>query len=537
MVSSRLRRLGGAAAVAVLLGTFAVAGPAQATSSNNSVKKLTKSVTLAGVLRHLVAFQAIASLNGGNRASGGPGYDRSADYVATLMHLAGYRVTRQSFPFNFCEDTGSSFAQNAPTPTTYVDQVDYDVMDCSGNGTATGLVVPVDLQLTTPNTSTSGCEAADFVGVAGNIALLQRGTCPFGQKVANAEAAGAIGAIVMNQGNTTGTDRQDLFFGTLGNPVGIPAVSVSYPQGVAFAGTAGLNVTITTETIAEVRNTENVIAESRYGDPDEVVMVGAHLDSEPDTAGINDNGSGSAGILEVALQMRKFKTKNKVRFAWWGAEESNLSGSTFYVGNAVGGGAGQDRALPQLRHDRLAQLHVRRLRRRRLGRRGLRSRPGRLGADRGGLPGVLRRPRRGDVTRPTSPAAPTTVRSSRPASASRPAASSPGPRCRRRRRTSRSGAASRAQQYDPCYHAPCDSLTPERDGADAALYAQLRAEYRLFGNVNTFAIDTNADAIATAVATFAYDTSSIPPRTPAPAAARMAAPAAAAQTAQGLLQG
>ena len=71
MVSSRLRRLCGAAAVAVLLGTFAVAGPAQATSSNNSVKKLTKSVTLAGVLRHLVAFQAIASLNGGNRASGG----------------------------------------------------------------------------------------------------------------------------------------------------------------------------------------------------------------------------------------------------------------------------------------------------------------------------------------------------------------------------------------------------------------------------------------------------------------------------------
>ena len=103
--------------------------------------------------------------------------------------------------------------------------------------------------------------------MAGNIALLQRGTCPFGQKVANAEAAGAIGAIVMNQGNTTGTDRQDLFFGTLGTPVGIPAVAVSYPQGVAFAGTPGLNVTITTETIAEVRDTENVIAESRYGDP------------------------------------------------------------------------------------------------------------------------------------------------------------------------------------------------------------------------------------------------------------------------------
>ena len=195
--------------MAVVLGTFAVAGPAQATSSNNSVKKLTKSVTLAGVLRHLVAFQAIASLNGGNRASGGPGYDRSADYVATLMRLAGYRVTRQSFPFNFCEDTGSSFARTAPTATTYVDQVDYDVMDCSGNGTATGLVVPVDLQLADPVTSSSGCEAADFGrrwrAISRSCSAARSGRrSRFGMKVTNAEAAGAIGAILMNQGNATG---------------------------------------------------------------------------------------------------------------------------------------------------------------------------------------------------------------------------------------------------------------------------------------------------------------------------------------------
>ena len=177
---------------------------------------------------------------------------------------------------------------------------------------------------------------------------MQRGTppgaptCGFGVKVTNAQAAGAIGAIIMNQGNAPTPDRQGLFFGTLGAPVNIPAVSVSFALGSELAA-PGTEVTITTETIAEVRNTVNVFAESRYGDPDEVVMVGAHLDSEPDTAGINDNGSGSAGILEVALQMRKFKTKNKVRFAWWGAEESNLSGSTFYVAN-----------LPQAERDKIA---------------------------------------------------------------------------------------------------------------------------------------------------------------------------------------
>jgi hypothetical protein len=87
-------------------------------------------------------------------------------------------------------------------------------------------------------------------------------------------------------------------------------------------------------------------------------------------------------------------------------------------------------------------------------------------------------------------------------------------------------------QYDPCYHAPCDSLTPERNGADAELYRQLRREYKLFGNVNTFAFDTNADAVATAVATFAYDTSTIPPRVP-PATAAARAAGAAGQDAHG----
>jgi Zn-dependent M28 family amino/carboxypeptidase len=60
-------------------------------------------------------------------------------------------------------------------------------------------------------------------------------------------------------------------------------------------------------------------------------MVGAHLDSVQRGPGIQDNGSGSAAILEVALQLAKVKPRNKLRFAWWGAEESGLLGSTAYV--------------------------------------------------------------------------------------------------------------------------------------------------------------------------------------------------------------
>ena len=60
-------------------------------------------------------------------------------------------------------------------------------------------------------------------------------------------------------------------------------------------------------------------------------MAGAHLDSVHEGPGINDNGSGSSSLIEVAEQMAKLKLPNKLRFAWWGAEEANLVGSNFYV--------------------------------------------------------------------------------------------------------------------------------------------------------------------------------------------------------------
>ena len=530
MVSrSLLRRFGAAATAALLMGTFAFAAPAGA-STGGKGKDLTKAVTLAGLLTHITAFQVIASLNNGTRASGTPGYDRSADYVAKLMKLAGYQVTRQPFEFNFCEDTGSSFTQNAPTPTTYVDQTDYDVLDCSGDGTATGAVVPVDLQLSTPNTSTSGCETTDFVGVAGNIALLQRGTCAFGIKVANAEAAGAIGAIVMNQGNTAEAARQDLFFGTLGEPVGIPAITVSYPRGVAFAGTPGLTVTLTAETVAEVRQTSNVIAETRTGDPDKVVMSGAHLDSVPEGPGINDNGTGSAGILEVALQVskQKIKPKNKLRFAWWGAEEASLVGSTYYVNNLAA--EEQAKIALYLNFDMIGSPNY-----------TFGVYDGDDSAVEGAGPGPA-----GSAEIEATFEAFFASRGEPTAASDFSGRSDYGPfiatgipagglftgaeELKTAEDVAKWGGVAGAQ-LDPCYHEKCDSLTPERDGADAALYRQLRQEYRLFGNVNTYAFDVNADAVASAVQKYAADLSSIPPR--ATTAARVAAAPAATRTSHG----
>lgn len=78
----------------------------------------------------------------------------------------------------------------------------------------------------------------------------------------------------------------------------------------------------------------NLIADwPEGGSADETVMVGSHLDSVSEGAGINDNGSGSAGVLEVALAVAKEKLEpgKHLRFAWWGAEEQGLVGSQSYV--------------------------------------------------------------------------------------------------------------------------------------------------------------------------------------------------------------
>ncbi|GAA2596171.1 M28 family metallopeptidase [Dactylosporangium fulvum] len=526
MVSRSARRLLGAATAAALVGSIGLASPAHAGSSgnNNTPKKLTKAVTLPGVMRHLLAFQAIGDKNGGNRASGQPGHKRSADYVAALLQHAGYTVTRQPFQFNFCDESGSSFAQTAPTPTTYVDGTDYDLMDCSGSGDVTAAVVPVDLNLVAPRTAvTSGCEASDFTAaVVGKIALMQRGTCPFGTKVANAEAAGAAGAIVMNQGNgdpVTNADRYNLLLGTLGTPVGIPAIGVSYATGAAFANTPGLTVHLTADTTAEIRTTENVIAETKTGRADNVVMAGAHLDSEPDTVGVNDNASGSAGLLEVALQMAKVKPKNKVRFAWWGAEEANLVGSTFYVTNLTP--QQQAQITLYLNFDMIASANYM-----------FGVYDGDDSAAQGSGPGPAGSAQieklfeafyasRGQPTN----AADFTGRSDYgpfiAAGVNIPAGGlfTGAEGIKTAADVAKFGGVEGAQ-YDPCYHDPCDDLfRVVQKGGDAALYAQLRSRYKLFGNINTFALDTNADAIATAVITYAFDTSTIPPRT-APAAAK-----------------
>ena len=334
------------AAVGLTGAGLSVAAPATAdpderrcNRTNNSVEKLLECVTVEGVMEHQAAFQAIADANGGTRVSGTPGYNASVAYVEERMKRAGYEVTIQPFDFvAFAEVGPSALAQIAPNPTTYVEGTHYGVTPHSDPGDVTAQVIPVDLQLGLGNSSTSGCEPADFAGFpAGSIALIQRGTCTFELKAENAAAAGAAGVLFFNQGDTTDQSRQGIPAVTLGNGYtgGIPALSTTYSLGAELAGTEGLVMRLFANVTRAEAVTYNVLAESRTGDPSNVVMAGAHLDSVAEGPGINDNGSGSSALLEVAEQLAKVRPENQLRFAWWGAEEAGLVGSTYYVNDLV----------------------------------------------------------------------------------------------------------------------------------------------------------------------------------------------------------
>ena len=349
-----------AACVAVALGVCtapaAQAEPERscAQRENDTARKLVECVTTADLWNHMTAFQAIADAHPSpadghpSRNAGEPGYKASADYVAKAMKDAGYAVTIQTYKFTYyAYKRPPVLTQVRPAARDFVLGTDWNPGQSTGVTTADvqpagGIVIP---PTATPS-SASGCTAADFAGfTAGRIALVQRGGCTFGTKALNAQAAGASGVLVFNEGNP---GRTALFAGSLtdaaGNPV-IPTIPVGfvpfatgqalydqYRQATA-AATPLPNLNLAIDAIVNPNADDyNVIAESKEGDPNHVVVVDAHLDAIYG-AGMLDNASGSAAILDIAQQMKNVEPRNKLRFIWFGGEELGLLGSSFYVDN------------------------------------------------------------------------------------------------------------------------------------------------------------------------------------------------------------
>lgn len=303
-------------------------GDRAAMDASKLARKLVQKVSADDAFEHLEKFQQIADSTGGHRAAGSLGHDASAAYVYQQMKKYGYDVSYQRFDFIYTETLAEKLSVVSPTPRDVeISAMTYTKSTPVGGIKADLAAVPVD--------DTTGCSAADYASgtFTGKIALIKRGGCSFAEKQAAAAAAGSVGAIVYN--NTQGT-----LSGTLGDQASakIPTGGVTQAEGEKLAADLAkgpVNVSFEIRELQEKRSTNNVVAETRRGNAANTVMLGAHLDSVTAGPGINDNGSGSAGLLEVAeeLAKREKQPTNKVRFAWWSAEENGLLGSEHYVAN------------------------------------------------------------------------------------------------------------------------------------------------------------------------------------------------------------
>lgn len=256
------------------------------------------------------------------RVIGSAGHEATLEYIyATLQKLGPYyNLSEQTFPAY----SGSVFESRLIIGDEVI-----------ANASAMSLTPPTkdnepvhgDLALVGGN----GCSSSDYpASVENNIAFIERGKCSFGDKSKLAGRAGAIAAVIFNNENGP-------LHGTMGTPdaehVATFGISAEEAKPTLKKLKKGKRVDAIAYIDGEVNTirTLNVVAQTVEGDPDNCVMLGAHSDSVPEGPGINDDGSGTLSLLEVATHLINFSVNNCVRFAWWAAEEEGLIGSDFYA--------------------------------------------------------------------------------------------------------------------------------------------------------------------------------------------------------------
>ncbi|MEK6191065.1 MAG: M20/M25/M40 family metallo-hydrolase [Chloroflexota bacterium] len=312
------------------------ASPGEPAADLTISEALRAAVEPAGIRQHLDELLEIAEANDGIRAAGTAGYVESVSYVADELRAAGYAVTVDEFTFPFFIETAP--AKLTANDQTFVGPHHLHALIFSASGDITAPVVAVAVSDDGQPIGSGGCDSDDWVDFpAGAIAVVGAGPCGRRQMVDHAQTADAAALIMSSPAYEPGSLRRP----TLLRPDGIhiPAVYASGPAGAALrrAAAQGSSVHLSVLTLIEDRVTANVIAErggiGAGSVADEVVMVGGHLDSVLDGPGINDNGSGTMTILEMAQQLAELEpTPRTVRFAFWSGEELGLYGSRDWVG-------------------------------------------------------------------------------------------------------------------------------------------------------------------------------------------------------------
>lgn len=318
-MSRTKRTLRGLTVAAAIVGTAATsltatAAPAAAPLAD----KLVREVTVTGIHRHLIALQRVSDTNGGNRTTHLSGYQRSLDYVADKLRDAGFRVDTPQFTYDRVAVDAAvvSAGPVRAVPTQMTDSPNTPV----GGLTAPLVVVPVD--------ASPGCQPEDYTGLdaRGAIVLTKRGGCTFTQKQVVAADAGAVAVLIYNHVDGPGLGSLDPA------QARIPTAGLTTAEGLALSAVAGTPTTVDSRTHRERTTARYLVTQTRTGRTDNVVLAGSQLDSIPTSAGINDTGTSSAALLEIALRLGPSpRLNNAVRFAWWGAEDVDKTAAGYYL--------------------------------------------------------------------------------------------------------------------------------------------------------------------------------------------------------------
>jgi Zn-dependent M28 family amino/carboxypeptidase len=321
MTRAMLRQLG---AVVLLIGLLAGCSsprPAPPAAAPDLGRGLAAKVTGDRMLGHLRALQDIANANKGNRAEGTPGYDASVEYVAKALRGRGFEVSTPQFDRLYSISPGKP-ALTLAGRSYPVDQASLLVRTPPGGLTG---------QLVRP-TVESGCAVGDYPAAVpkGAIAVVDDTLCSVVDKQNSAVAKGAVALVVLSTPGSQGAPP------TLFNPGYFKQLTVPVAVAGPYAASALARTTVSVHLVLDAENVKitsrNVLAQTKTGSPNDVIMVGAHLDGPRSGPGINDNGSGVAAVLETALQLGPLApVNNAVRFVFWGADEDGLNGVMDYV--------------------------------------------------------------------------------------------------------------------------------------------------------------------------------------------------------------
>ncbi|GKT59437.1 aminopeptidase Y [Colletotrichum tofieldiae] len=278
-------------------------------------------ITKENLEANLVSLNDIATTNGGNRAFGYPGYDASVDYIwSRISAVEGANVWKQDFSAVFSSELRANLTVNGEKLAVY---------GLSGSPFTSAVGITADL-VAGPE-GVAACETASYadLDVNGRIVLVREALCPgyrdgyHAGVMKPAAAAGAAAVVVIND------FYLNLTAGTLGPaddgtyvPTGFVNQYIGNPLKARLDAGETLTATFWEDQFVDRRVTQNVFAETEGGDEKNIIVPK-----------LMESGSGTSLLLELFLALTKYSTNNKIRFAWWGAEEKGLIGSRFYVNN------------------------------------------------------------------------------------------------------------------------------------------------------------------------------------------------------------